>query len=181
MKWISMSCVFTAILAGHFLYKTQHGSTSEGSGPWAAYTFDQPEESRLDRYIEPGEYWVGFSYGLAGAFATFCLIRAVQMRRRSLAASAGGLAISGLLGVTFCFFAGCCGSPMLPVYLGLLGPNFLSVTRPLTFGITVVSIGVACAMMLRKDRSVPCCGSSPRVDNVNHRLHENLGADPGQV
>ena len=75
MRWILIPCVFAAVLAGHFLYKTQHGSTSEGSGPWAAYTFEQPEESRLDRYIGPGEYWVGFSYALAGAFASFCLDR----------------------------------------------------------------------------------------------------------
>ncbi len=46
----------------------------------------------------------------------------------------------------------------LPVYLGLLGPKFLGVTRPLTFGVTVVSIGVACAMMLKRSRNGQCCG-----------------------
>ena len=60
-----------------------------------------------------------------------------MMRRASLAASAGGLTLSGILAASVCFLTGCCGSPMLPLYLGLLGPNFLGVTNPLTLAITL--------------------------------------------
>ena len=149
MRWLTLF-IFLAILAGHFLYATRDVSIPDGNGAWAAYKFEQPEESRLDRYIGPGEYWLGLSYGLAGAFAAFCLVRAIKMRRETLAASAGGLALGGLLWASVCFFVGCCGSPMLPVYLGLLGPKFLGITKPLMFGLTLVSIVVGYTWMLKR-------------------------------
>ena len=174
MKWLPVSCVFLAVLAGHFLYITRSVSTPNEDGPWASYEFERPEESRLSRYIGPGQYWLGFSYGLAGAFAVFCLVRAIRMRRKSLAASAGGLALSGVLWATVCFLTGCCGSPMFPVYLGLLGSKFLGVTRPLTFALTLLSIVIGYAWMLQRARKA-------EVRNVNTGLHENAGADPGRV
>ncbi|MFV1994424.1 MAG: hypothetical protein ACC661_03215 [Verrucomicrobiales bacterium] len=174
MKWLLVSCVFLAVLAGHFLYVTRSVLPPNKDGPWASYEFERPEESRLSRYIGPGEYWLGFSYGLAGAFAAFCLARAIRMRRESLAASAGGLALSGVLWATVCFLTGCCGSPMLPVYLGLLGPKFLGVTKPLAFGLTLVSIAVGYAWMLKRTRKA-------KLRDVNTGLHEDVGADSGQV
>lgn len=69
------------ILTGHFLYVTRNVSSSNAGGAWAAYEFEQPRESRLDRYIAPGEYWQGLSYGIAGAFAVFCLVRVNGVRR----------------------------------------------------------------------------------------------------
>ncbi len=149
MKWMT-GFIFLAILAGHFLYATRSVSVSNGNGAWAAYEFEQPRESRLDRYIASGEYWLGLSYGLAGAFSAFYFARAIKMRRESLAASAGGVALGGLLWAGVCFFTGCCGSPMLPVYLGLLGPKFLGVTKPLTFGLTLLSIVAGYTWMLKR-------------------------------
>ena len=174
MKWLAVSCVFPAVLAGHFLYVTRGVSTSDEDGPWASYEFERPEESRMSRYVDSGEYWLGLSYGLAGAFAAFCLVRAIRMRREFLGASAGGLALGGVLWATACFLTGCCGSPMLPVYLGLLGPKFLGVTRPLTFGLTLLSIVIGYAWMLKRARKA-------KLRNVNTGLHEDVGADPGRV
>ena len=174
MKWLLVSCAFLAVLAGHFLYVTRSVSTPNEDGPWASYEFERSEESRWRRYIGPGQYWLGFSYGLAGAFATFCLLRAIRMRRESLGASAGGFALGGALWGTVCFLTGCCGSPMLPVYLGLLGPRFLGVTRPLTFALTAVSIAVGYGWMLTRARKAV-------ANNVNTGLHEDAGANPGQV
>ena len=174
MKWPLVSCVFLAVLAGHFLYVTRSVSTASGEGPWASYVFERPAASRLSRYVGPGEYWLGLSYSLAGAFAAFCLARAIRMRRESLAAPAGGLALGGVLWATVCFLTGCCGSPMLPVYLGLLGPKFLGVTKPLAFGVTLLSIAVGYAWMLKRARKA-------KLRNVNTGLHEDVGADPGQV
>ncbi|NOZ23998.1 MAG: hypothetical protein GXP25_23215 [Planctomycetes bacterium] len=162
-----------AVLVGHFFYVTRGVSVSSKSGPWATYTFEQPKESRWVRYVGPGQYWVGFSYGLAGAFVVFCLGRAIRMRRESLAASAGGLALGGLLWASFCFFAGCCGSPMLPIYLGLLGPKFTNITKPLTFVVTFLSILIGYALMQKRAHKETAKG-------VN-RLHENIGANPGEV
>ena len=161
MKKLLVLCVFIIVLIGHFFYITRSISTSSESGQWASYKFEQPKESRWDRYVIPGEYWIGLSYGLAGAFAFFCLTRAIRMRRESLAASTGGLAFSGLLWVSFCFFAGCCGSPMLPVYLGLLGPKFLGITKPLTFALTIVSIGIGYSLMHRQTKKCECKECQP--------------------
>jgi len=153
VKWMITAFVFIAILAGHFLYATRDISISAGNGVWAAYDFGQPQESRLNRYIGSGEYWLGLSYGLVGFFAAFCLARAIGMRRESMAASAGGIAFGGLLWAGICFFVGCCGSPMLPIYLGLLGPKLLGVTKPLMFGLTLLSIVIGCAWMLKGTRN----------------------------
>ena len=152
MKWMITVCVFIAILAGHFLYATRAVSIADADSRWASYKFDRPAASRWDRYAGPGEYWLGMSYGLAGAFATFCLLRVVRMRHKALSASAGGIAIGSLLWAGGCFIVGCCGSPMLPVYLGLLGPKFLTVTKPLTFGLTLLSIAAGSAWMFRRSR-----------------------------
>ena len=171
MKW-AIPAVFIAVLLGHFLYSTRTQPVS--AGQWATYEFDQPEESRWTRYIEPGEYWLGLSYALAGTFATFCFARIVKMRREALVASAGGVTLGGVLWASVCFLTGCCGSPMLPIYLGLFGPKFLAITKPLTFGLTVLSILVGYMWMLKR---------APKAitNNVNAGLHEDAGANPGQV
>lgn len=167
--------VFALVVLGHFLVASRETPAEVGGGGgWAAYQFDEPEEGRFARYAAAGDYWLGLSYGLAGAFGTWCFLRALRMRREALAASAGGLTLSGVLWAGVCFLTGCCGSPMLPIYLGLFGPQFLSVTKPLVFAITGLSIVVGFAWIVRQ---APKAGSS----NVNTRLHEAPGADPGEV
>lgn len=165
MRWGLAICVLLAILAGHFLYATRDVSIRPGRGEWATYEFESPPTSRWDRYVVPGEYWIGLSYGVAGAFAALSLARALRLRRGSLGTSAGGLALGGLLWATVCFFAGCCGSPMLPVYLGLWGPRFLGVTGPLTFGLTLLSTLVGYTLILRHTRTT-------KAKDVDSRLHE---------
>lgn len=173
MRWLAL-VVFAGILLGHFGYTTS-SSAAKAGGQWAAYEFDVPEASRIDHYLEHGNYWLGLSYGVAGAFAAWCFGRMLMMRRASLAASAGGLTLSGILAASACFLTGCCGSPMLPLYLGLLGPNFLGVTKPLTFAITLLSIAIGYIWMVKGVCKI--LGEK----NVNTRLHETVGADTGEV
>lgn len=40
-----------------------------------------------------------------------------------------------------CFLLGCCGSPMLGVYLALFGAKALGAGKPLMAGITLLSTG----------------------------------------
>lgn len=173
MKWAPL-LVFVLVLAGHFLYATRESPATGGKGEWASFEFDESEEPRLSRYVSSGDYWIGGSYGLAGAFGVWCFLGILRMRREALAASASGLTLSGLLWAGVCFLTGCCGSPMLPIYLGLFGPQFMGVTKPLTFGLTLLSIVVGYAWMLKRaQRAIE--------KNVNPRLHEAVGADAGQV
>lgn len=148
MKFFSVFIPLTVLL-GHFFYVIGSvGGRDQGSG-WADLESLRPAESRWELYTASGEYWLGLSYALAALFAAWCLIRVFELRREAAVSSAGGLTLSGVLVASVCFFTGCCGSPMLPVYLGLFGPQFMSVTKPLTFGITLVSIAVGYAWMVR--------------------------------
>lgn len=173
MKW-TPAAVFMLVLAGHFFYATRETPAAGRGGQWASFEFDEPEEPRLARYVNAGDYWLGLSYALAGAFGTWCFSRILKMRCEALAASAGSLTLSGVLWASVCFLTGCCGSPMLPIYLGLFGPKFIGVTKPLTFGLTLLSIVVGYAWMLKQAQKAV-------EKNVNTRLHETVGADAGQV
>jgi hypothetical protein len=51
--------------------------------------------------------------------------------------------VSGFLAVAGCYLLGCCGSPMLAVYVSVFGAHFLPLTKPLVAVITVLSIVVA--------------------------------------
>ena len=149
MKWM-LPAIFCMVFVGHFLYTTRGLSGTANDGTWAVYEYDRPIDSRLVRYIKPGEYWLGFSFSLAGTFAAFCFIRILKMRREAWAASTGGLTLSGVLWAAICFLTGCCGSPMLPLYLGLFGPKFLNATKPLTFGVTLLSIVAGYVWMIKR-------------------------------
>jgi hypothetical protein len=172
MKWV-LPAMFVTVLVGHFFYSTR-SLTVPSDGLWASYEFQLPEESRSSRYFGPGEHWLGLSYALAGTFAAWCFSRIVMLRNEALAASASGLTWSGFLWAGACFLTGCCGSPMLPLYLGLFGPQFVNVTKPLAFGITLVSIGAGYAWMVKR---------TPRraTANVNTGIHETVGANTSQV
>ena len=61
----------------------------------------------------------------------------------------GGVTLSGFLAVAGCFLLGCCGSPMLAVYLSLFGASFLPFARPLVAGVTTITIIVGWFWMNR--------------------------------
>ena len=177
MKWL-LVILFAAILAGHFWYVASTSPAPQTQEGWASFSFDesveQPRQDAFQSYLRAGNYWLGLSYALAGTFAAFCLARLLSMRREILAASAGGLTLSGVLWAGVCFMTGCCGSPMLPIYLGLFGSRFADFSKPLTFALTILSIGIGYIWMLKTSRK-------EITENVHSRLHEDAGADAGQV
>ena len=91
-------------------------------------------------YFSKQEYFLGLSYGLAGAFVVYSILVFLNNRKKGIAGVAGGITFSGLLYAAGCFFLGCCGSPMLAVYLGLFGPSFLGFTKPLIALVTLISV-----------------------------------------
>jgi hypothetical protein len=60
----------------------------------------------------------------------------------------------GALYAVGCFALGCCGSPMLPIYLSLLGGKLVGVGGPLMFGLTLLSVGIGFVILRRKGRCV---------------------------
>ena len=135
--------VFVAIIVAHALYvgysalSAPSGWTDFGIGVEAAGPFG------LGAYWQGQHYFLGFSYALGAAFATWALSRCIFLRRdRTVAAGAavGGATLVGMLMAGGCFLIGCCGSPMLAVYLSLFGAKALGVGKPLTALITLISV-----------------------------------------
>ena len=131
---------------------------TEESPPW------------VNRYLETQSYWSGYSYALSLAFVAVALRRYREERMcaaRNLAV--GGITVTGFLAVAGCFLVGCCGSPMLGVYLSLFGVSFLPFAKPLVAGLTTVLIAASYWWMRshsRKEKSCePCC--TPSSDSAS--------------
>lgn len=101
----------------------------DGTGKW------------FRRYLETQGYWMGYSYALSLTFAAVALRRYREERycgARNL--SIAGVTFSGFLAVAGCYLLGCCGSPMLIVYLNLLGTSFLPLAKPILAVMTTLTI-----------------------------------------
>ena len=79
----------------------------------------------LSLYLERQDYFLSFSYALAGAFTIYALLKFLEGRRKGIAGVLGGVTLTAILYFCGCFLLGCCGSPMLAVYLTLFGSSFL--------------------------------------------------------
>ena len=131
-------CVFAAVIAMHFLWLGIFPEQDPAQARWAV---DVPRGSWLTRYVEAGDYWLGFSYGLSLGFAAIALRRYREGRfcaARNVAI--GSVTFSGALSVVGCYLLGCCGSPMLAVYLSLFGAAFVPLAKPLIAGLTLLSV-----------------------------------------
>lgn len=128
---------------------------------------DGGRSSWMRRYVETESYWLGLSYAISLAFAVVCLRR--YREERSCGAqqlAIGGVTFSGLLALAGCYLLGCCGSPMLAVYLSLFGTAFLPLAQPIVFSLTVLWILVGWWWMNQR-RAWPaaraardCCGDA---------------------
>jgi hypothetical protein len=134
---------FVAIFVAHALY-VGACATSAPSG-WTDFGIGAHvvEPLGLVAYWRGQDYFIGFSYALAAAFAAWALTRSIlfrQGRTVTAGAAAGGLTLLGALMAGGCFLIGCCGSPMLAVYLSLFGAKALGLGKPLMALITLVSV-----------------------------------------
>lgn len=116
------------------------------------------EVNFLLMYFERSEYLISGSYALAIGFSVYALLRFLESQKGGMAGLAGGVTLTGILYVGGCFLVGCCGSPMLAVYLTLFGSTFLEFTKPLTFALTFVFVVVGYIWMKRK--LVPTTGAT---------------------
>ena len=72
----------------------------------------------------------------------------------------GGLAVAG------CFLIGCCGSPMLAVWISLFGAGFAPLAKPLVAILTTLSVGIGWAWMIQRERSTREAGASQVTDEA---------------
>ncbi|MDE3056578.1 MAG: hypothetical protein KGJ59_01290 [Bacteroidota bacterium] len=151
-KILLSSSAFVAALVLHASYFVIQAKTL--AERWAMTN----ETNYIQFYVERSEYLIGASYALAIGFSVFALLRFLETRKKGFAGLVGGITLTGVLYVAGCFLLGCCGSPMLAVYLTLFGSSFLGFTKLLTFALTLSSIVVGYIWMERK--SLPetdCC------------------------
>ena len=91
-------------------------------------------------YVRQQDYFLSFSYALAVAFTIYAFSKLRQNIKGSAACVAGGLTLTSLIYIGGCLLIGCCGSPLLAVYLGLFGATFLGFTKPFIAIITTISV-----------------------------------------
>lgn len=150
-----------AVFAGVFILQAAYSIWKDAqiSKQWA-----QVEDTNLlSLYLARQDYFLGFSYALAGAFTVYAFLRFLEGRKRGATGVLGGVTLTGLLYLGGCFLLGCCGSPMLAVYLGLFGSSFLGFAKPLVLMITTASVSIG-YLWLEKKTSKSCCQNEKYTD-----------------
>jgi len=160
MKRILPFLAGVAALGVHLAFRVFRAPPPDPEG-WGAVV--APLADRLAGYFTADGIWLGLSYAIAAAFTVYALAEFRRNRRTSVAGAAGGAALLGALYGVGCFLLGCCGSPMLAVYIGLLGAKGAGFAGPLVLGLTVASVGLGWWMMRR--RKGCACGPACRPSN----------------
>lgn len=160
--------VFLGVALAHYLYLGIFPDQDPAQARWVSV--DTPRASWWARYVETQSYWLGLSYAMSLTFATVALRRYRERQlcqARNLAV--GGLTLSGFLAVAGCYLVGCCGSPMLVVYINFFGASFLPLAKPLMAGVTALSLALAWWWMLRSEQkqSTPGPTSAERSCECN--------------
>jgi len=140
--------VFLAAVGVHFAWLGLFPEQDPVQSRWADVS--DSGRSWVREYLDGGGYWLGYSYGVSLAFAAAGLRRFREQRSaasRNLAL--GGVSFSGALAVAGCYLIGCCGSPMLAVYLGFFGAAVLPWAKPLVALLTTAALLVAWRYSLR--------------------------------
>jgi hypothetical protein len=159
---------FIAVFITHVLYLRY--LTGESQKGWADSFNSSPTFWRS--YLSNQDYFVSFSYALSASFAIWAAARFAYFRRRSAAIGAmGGVSILTLLATAGCFLIGCCGSPMLPIYVSLFGSKAAGVGKPLMALISLISIGAGYLYILRRPEcnctDPTICSSSQKSGSVS--------------
>lgn len=142
---------FALVFSLHAVYSI--AATARMSHQWV-----QLENVNLFRsYVARQDYLLGLSYAVAGAFTLYAILQFSRGRKGSLTGVIGGSALTGLLYFAGCFLLGCCGSPMLIVYLNLFGSSLLGFTKHLTLALTIISVVIGYFWMERKTKSGSSC------------------------
>lgn len=117
------------------------------------------EINPLWQYFARQDFFLGFSYALTAAFTAYAVTSFLEKRKRGITGTIGGFTLAGILYFGGCFLTGCCGSPMLTVYLSLFGSSFLGFTKPLTAGLTTISVILGFIWVGRNNKTKVCSGN----------------------
>lgn len=157
-QWLA-PLVFVGVYAAHAFYLSRIVATPmEG---WANSEVMDTGFLGLGPYLQGQDYYMGFSYALGAAFAAWAIARFLRSRQTAMAAgAAGSITFVGVLMAAGCFMIGCCGSPILGVYMGIFGAKALGFGKPLMALVSLASVGVGYWYLLRRARKEICLDSS---------------------
>jgi len=172
--------VFAAVFALHFAWLGVFSERGAAQARWE--TVAEDDSSWISRYVARQGYWQGYAYAVSLGFAAVAVRRFRERRLFGAGkAAVGGATLSGALAVAGRFLAGCCGSPMLGVYLSLFGASFLPWTKPLVAGLTTAMIAGSYWWMRRKEGT--CCGPGGVGESVSEGAcgcSTGCGTGPGK-
>lgn len=165
--------VFVLAFAGHFIWFALSGGASSGAeggcgSGCGTSCAPAPTPAIGSQYIDSQSYLLGYSIALPLSFASIAIRKFLENRSQAAKGAAiGGISFSTFLGFAGCFMTGCCGSPMLGVYVSLLGAGFLPFAKPFVAVLTTLSIAASFWWLNRSaskqacstdDTSTSCCG-----------------------
>ncbi len=114
--------------------------------------------SLLSMYFSRQDYFLSLSFALAGSFTVYAVLKFIETRGKGISGIVGGITWTGVLSVGICFLSGCCGSPLLAIYLSsslaFFGSSLLGFTKPLTATITLISVIAGYIWMNRSSKTV---------------------------
>ncbi len=157
-KWLA-PLVFVCVYVAHAFYLSRIAATPmEG---WANSEIMDTGFLGLGAYLQAQDYYTGFSYALGTAFAVWAIGKFLRSRQTAMAAgAAGSITFVGVLMAAGCFVIGCCGSPLLGVYLGIFGARALGIGKPLMAFVSLISVGVGYWYLSQRARKEICLDSS---------------------
>jgi hypothetical protein len=151
--------VFVGVYAAHAFYLS-HMVAAPMEG-WANSELINTGFLGLGPYLQAQDYYTGFSYALGAAFVAWAIGRFLRSRQAAMAAgAAGSITFVGVLMAAGCFMIGCCGSPMLSVYLGIFGARALGIGKPLMALVSLISVGVGYLYLSRRAKKEICFDGS---------------------
>jgi hypothetical protein len=179
--------VFLAVFVGHAIYS---GFCAEAApAGWADLDVSSTAVGPLGllAYWHGQDYFLGFSYALASAFAAWALSRCISSRGKEVTAgaAAGSVTLVGVLMASGCFLIGCCGSPMLAIYLGLFGAKVLGFAKPLTALVTLISVSCGYWCLSRRFAQGKCvdacCSPTERVSKAVPTVRPEVGSTSHKI
>jgi hypothetical protein len=175
-QWLA-PLAFVGVYAAHAFYVSRIVATPmEG---WANSEIMNSGFLGLGPYLQGQDYFTGFSYALGAAFAAWAIGRFLRSRRAAMAAgAAGSITFVGVLMAAGCFMIGCCGSPMLGVYLGIFGAKALGIGKPLMALVSLISVGIGYLYLSRRARQGICLDSSCAChSNLSGHVTSGIGKE----
>ena len=159
--------IFVVVLAIHYFWQGFFPEQDPLQSQWLSLP---TENSWFRNYIEAKNYWLGYSYALSAAFASFAFRNYLKSPcRESKTFAIGGVTFSGILAFAGCFFIGCCGSPMFVVWLNIFGATFIPFAKPFIALVTTISIAAAWLWMVRRKTSQHSEIALPRFPETDNQ------------